>query len=202
MIAIIATTLTAATLATDASANGDPVLGALVGAGIGAAIGNSVNHHNGAWVGGAIGAVAGASIAASAGGYYDPAYGVRGRTTTARPRRRTTPRHAVLRTGTGLLSPLRLSCYRPRPVYVGAPYRYAGPVPLPGRPGYGHGHRNRQPAASTAGGAMATTSWLDPPHAGRVSQTQETSARRTLCARGEPAPELSTGRSRASAGTE
>ena len=54
VIAIIATTLTSAALATKASANGDPALGALLGAGVGAAIGNSVNHHNGAWVGGAI----------------------------------------------------------------------------------------------------------------------------------------------------
>ena len=75
VIAIIATTLTSAALATKASANGDPALGALLGAGVGAAIGNSVNYHNGAWVGGAIGALAGASIAANAGGYYDPAYG-------------------------------------------------------------------------------------------------------------------------------
>ena len=52
VIALIATTLTTATIATQASA-GDPALGALLGAGVGAAIGNGVNHHNGAWVGGA-----------------------------------------------------------------------------------------------------------------------------------------------------
>ena len=63
-----------ADVSTSASAQGDPLLGALIGGGIGAAIGHSVNGSNGAWVGGALGAVTGASVAASAGGYYNNGY--------------------------------------------------------------------------------------------------------------------------------
>jgi hypothetical protein len=149
-IAVIATTLTSVTLAAPASANGDPALGALLGAGIGAAIGSSVNHHNGAWVGGAIGAVAGASIAASAGGYYGPPnagyassyYGA--------------PAPAYYPGSTAYYGPAPayyappLVVYRPRPVYVGA-YRSYGPrpypirYPAPGGPNYGHGGGWQQP---------------------------------------------------------
>ena len=75
VIAIIATSSDLRHARHRSLGQGDPALGALLGAGIGAAIGNSVNHHNGAWVGGAIGAVAGASIAANAGGYYGSGYG-------------------------------------------------------------------------------------------------------------------------------
>jgi hypothetical protein len=48
MVATLGTALAAGTLSTTASAQGDPLLGALVGGGIGAAIGHSVNGHNGA----------------------------------------------------------------------------------------------------------------------------------------------------------
>ena len=70
VIAVLGTAAAAGTLSTTASAQGDPVLGALIGGGIGAAIGHSVNGRNGAWVGGAVGALTGASIAANSGGYY------------------------------------------------------------------------------------------------------------------------------------
>jgi hypothetical protein len=148
VIAIIATTLTSAALATKASANGDPALGALLGAGIGAAIGNSVNHHNGAWVGGAIGALAGASIAANAGGYYGPGYGYA-------PDYYGAPAPAYYSGPTTYYAPAPAYyaapavVFRSRPVYVGAPYRsYARPYAVqyraPGRPDYGHGRGNWQ----------------------------------------------------------
>ena len=70
VIAVLGTAVAAGTLSTTASAQGDPVLGALIGGGIGAAIGHSVNGNNGAWVGGAVGALTGASIAANSGDYY------------------------------------------------------------------------------------------------------------------------------------
>jgi hypothetical protein len=48
VLAVIATTLAIGTLPTAASASGDPLWGALVGAGIGAAIGHGVNgRHRG-----------------------------------------------------------------------------------------------------------------------------------------------------------
>jgi hypothetical protein len=145
VIAIIATTLTSAALATKASANGDPALGALLGAGVGAAIGNSVNHHNGAWVGGAIGALAGASIAANAGGYYDPAYGYG-------PDYYGAPAPAYYSGPSTYYAPAP-AYYAPpavviraRPVYVGAPYRsYGRPYAVQYRgPNYGHGRGNWQ----------------------------------------------------------
>src|SRR5215831_11191118 len=79
IVATLGTALAAGTLSTSASAQGDPLLGALVGGGIGAAIGHSVNGVHGAWAGGAIGAVTGAAIASppNYGGYYSspaPAY--------------------------------------------------------------------------------------------------------------------------------
>jgi hypothetical protein len=74
VIAVLGATVATGTLSTAASAQGDPVLGGLIGAGIGAAIGHSVNGSNGAWVGGALGAVTGATIAAGSGGYYGNGY--------------------------------------------------------------------------------------------------------------------------------
>src|SRR6266576_2088840 len=74
MVAALGATVAVATLSTQAYANDDALLGALVGAGIGAAIGHNVHGRDGAVVGGAIGALAGASIAASADGYYDAGY--------------------------------------------------------------------------------------------------------------------------------
>ena len=67
-----ALTLGAAAIPGQAYANGNDVLGAVVGAGIGAAIGHNVHGHNGALVGSAIGAIAGASIAAQS--HYDEGY--------------------------------------------------------------------------------------------------------------------------------
>jgi len=61
-------------VSSQAYANDDALLGALVGAGIGAAIGHGVHGRDGAAVGGAIGAIAGASIAASSSSYYDSGY--------------------------------------------------------------------------------------------------------------------------------
>jgi len=76
MIAALGATVAVATLSTQARANDDALLGALVGAGIGAAIGHNVHGRDGAVVGGAIGALAGASIAASSERYYDAGYPV------------------------------------------------------------------------------------------------------------------------------
>ena len=138
VIALIATTLTTATIATRASA-GDPALGALLGAGVGAAIGNSVNHHNGAWVGGAIGAVAGATIAASSGPYYGGAgyapdyydYGAPAAPAYYPPATYYAPAPAYY-------APPAV-VYRSRPVYVGyRPYVRPYPVRYPGSPGWGH----------------------------------------------------------------
>src|SRR4029453_1849303 len=75
IVATLGTALAAGTLSTSASAQGDPLLGALVGGGMGAAIGHSVNGVHGEWAGGAIGAVTGAAIASQPyyggyGGYY------------------------------------------------------------------------------------------------------------------------------------
>ena len=157
-IALIATTLTAATLATRASANGDPALGALLGAGIGAAIGNSVNHHNGAWVGGAIGAVAGATIAANAGGYYGPNAGYGPSNAGYAPDYYGAPQPAYYPGPTTYYVPAPAYyappavVYRPRPIYVGS-YRSYGPRPYPvryqthGRPNHGDG--NGPPADAT-----------------------------------------------------
>jgi len=148
VIAIIATTLTSAALATKASA-GDPALGALLGAGVGAAIGNSVNHHNGAWVGGAIGALAGASIAANAGGYYDPAYGAYAPDYYGAP----APAYYAGPTTYYAPAPAYYAApavvFRSQPVYVGAPYRsYTRPYPVryrwTGGPDYGRGRGNWQ----------------------------------------------------------
>ena len=72
--AIAATTLSVSALSSQAHANGDALLGAVVGAGIGAAIGHDVRGHDGAIVGGAIGAIAGASLAAQSSSYYDGGY--------------------------------------------------------------------------------------------------------------------------------
>ena len=74
MIAALGATLAVGTLSTQAYANDDALLGALVGAGIGAAIGHNVHGRDGAVVGGAIGALAGAGIAASSDRYYDARY--------------------------------------------------------------------------------------------------------------------------------
>ena len=74
IIAALGATVAVATLSTQAYANDDALLGALVGAGIGAAIGHNVHGRDGAMVGGAIGAMAGASIAASSDRYYDAGY--------------------------------------------------------------------------------------------------------------------------------
>ena len=72
--AIAAATLGATALSSQAYANDDALLGAVVGAGIGAAIGHNVQGRDGAVVGSAIGAIAGASIAASSSDYYDTGY--------------------------------------------------------------------------------------------------------------------------------
>ena len=160
VIAIIATTLTSAALATKASANGDPALGALLGAGVGAAIGNSVNHHNGAWVGGAIGAVAGASIAANAGGYYDPAYGYAPDYYGAPAAGVLLRTDDLLRAGACRITPPPAVVYRSRPVYVGRSVPvlcrpYAVQYRAPGRPDYGHGRGNwqdRRPAPDSRAG--------------------------------------------------
>jgi len=74
IVAALAATVAVATLSTQAYANDDALLGALVGAGIGAAIGHNVHGRDGAVVGGAIGALAGASIAAGSDRYYDGRY--------------------------------------------------------------------------------------------------------------------------------
>src|SRR5450432_1860699 len=74
IVAALAATVAVATISTQAYANGDPLLGALVGAGIGAAIGHNVHGRDGAVVGGAIGALAGAGIAAGSDRYYDGRY--------------------------------------------------------------------------------------------------------------------------------
>ena len=76
MVAALGATVAIATLSTQAHANDDALLGALVGAGIGAAIGHNAHGRDGAVVGGAIGALAGASIAASSDRYYDEGYPV------------------------------------------------------------------------------------------------------------------------------
>jgi hypothetical protein len=74
IVAALAATVAVATVSTQAYANDDALLGALVGAGIGAAIGHNVHGRDGAVVGGAIGALAGAGIAASSDRYYDGRY--------------------------------------------------------------------------------------------------------------------------------
>ena len=74
MIAALGATVAVATLSTQAYANDNALLGAVVGAGIGAAIGHNVHGRDGAVVGGAIGALTGASIAASSDRYYDAGY--------------------------------------------------------------------------------------------------------------------------------
>jgi hypothetical protein len=74
MIAAAAATFGVAALSTQAYANDDAVLGAVIGAGVGAAIGHGVHGHDGALVGSAIGAIAGASIAANSSPYYDSGY--------------------------------------------------------------------------------------------------------------------------------
>src|ERR1700738_2324744 len=74
IVAALGATLAVGTLSTQAYANDDALLGALVGAGIGAAIGHNVHGRAGAVVGGAIGALAGAGIAASSDPYYDAGY--------------------------------------------------------------------------------------------------------------------------------
>lgn len=105
VVAAITATVATATLSTQASAGGDPVLGALVGAGIGAAIGHNINGPHGAWVGGALGAVTGASIVANSGGYYDRGY--YGRSTYYEP-------------APAYYGP-SVSYYAPAPVYYGPP---------------------------------------------------------------------------------
>jgi hypothetical protein len=141
VIALIATTLTTATIATRASA-GDPALGALLGAGVGAAIGNSVNHHNGAWVGGAIGAVAGASR-----GELVPVRWRGTGPTTARPRPGHTGTNPVLRADAAYsyYAPRRSSTGRPGHVGIA---RVRPPGHYPVRSGWGHGE--------TAGTTMDT----------------------------------------------
>ena len=74
IVAALAATVAVATLSTQAYANDDALLGAVIGAGIGAAIGHNTHGRDGAVVGGAIGALAGASIAASSDRYYDGGY--------------------------------------------------------------------------------------------------------------------------------
>src|SRR5437588_2335148 len=73
-VAALGATVAVATLSTQAHANDDALLGALVGAGVGAAIGHNVHGRDGAVVGSAIGAIAGASIAVSSQSYYDNGY--------------------------------------------------------------------------------------------------------------------------------
>ena len=112
IIATLGTALAAGTLSTSASAQGDPLLGALIGGGIGAAIGHSVNGVHGAWAGGAIGAVTGAAIAGApynGGGYYGP------------PGAYVAPAPAP-------------AYYGPAPYYRPAPAYYAPPVVYPPRP--------------------------------------------------------------------
>jgi hypothetical protein len=72
--AVAAATMGVAALSSQAHANDDAFLGAVVGAGIGAAIGHNVHGRDGALVGGAIGAITGASIAANSRSYYDSGY--------------------------------------------------------------------------------------------------------------------------------
>ena len=72
--AIAAATVGVTALSSQAYANDDALLGAVVGAGIGAAIGHNVHGRDGAVVGSAIGAIAGASIAATSSGYGDAEY--------------------------------------------------------------------------------------------------------------------------------
>ena len=74
IVTALAATVAVATLSTQAYANDDALLGAVIGAGIGAAIGHNVHGRDGAVVGGAIGALAGANIAAGSDRYYDAGY--------------------------------------------------------------------------------------------------------------------------------
>jgi len=137
MVATLGTALAAGTLSTTASAQGDPLLGALVGGGIGAAIGHWVNGHNGAWVGGAVGALAGASIAANYGyygGYYGPGY--------VAPAPYYAPAPAYYYRPAPVVYAAPAIVYRPRPVVYARPY-YA-----PHYYGYRHGaYGHRYPYA-------------------------------------------------------
>ena len=72
--AAAAATLGVAALSSQAYANDNAVLGAVIGAGVGAAIGHGVHGRDGALLGSAIGAIAGASIAANSSPYYDSGY--------------------------------------------------------------------------------------------------------------------------------
>jgi hypothetical protein len=142
IVAALGATLAVGTLSTQAYANDDALLGALVGAGIGAAIGHNVHGRDGAVVGGAIGALAGASIAASSEGYYDAGY-------------------PVAPVYYGATDAYYDSYYQAAPVYYGRPsfvyarprvdyVRYYGPRYVHGRQDYGrhdrrgyNGHRGR-----------------------------------------------------------
>lgn len=134
VLAVIATTLAAATLPTRASAGGDPLLGALVGGGIGAAIGHGVNGRDGAWVGGALGAITGASIAAASGGYYGQGYYDQGYYGTPAAGYPPAPAYygapAVSYPPAVYIGSPR-TYYRPAPVYYGRPTVIYGPRPIP-----------------------------------------------------------------------
>lgn len=162
VLAFIATTLTAGTLPTDATASGDPLLGALVGAGIGAAIGHGVNGRDGAWVGGALGAITGASIAASSGGYYDQGYyGV----PAAYP-----PAPAYYGAPSVTYAPAPTYYGAPAVIYRPAPVHYAHPaavyrpraVPVGHYPGFVQPYPRHYPAI----GRTYEHSWQDPPNLG------------------------------------
>ena len=137
VIATLAASVATGTLSTDASAQGDPFLGGLVGAGIGAAIGHSVNGSNGAWVGGALGALTGASIAANSGGYYGNGY--------------VAPPIAFVPPAPVFYGPPAV-VYRPRPVFF-VP-RYAPRFPAP-RWGYVNGRW----AGANFGGPVPAAHW-------------------------------------------
>jgi YmgG-like glycine-zipper protein len=116
--AVAAATVGGTALSSQAHANDDALLGAVVGAGIGAAIGHNVHGRDGAVVGGAIGAIAGASIAASSPSYYNTGY----------------------YDNTGYYA-APATVYGPAPVYYGAApaYYQAAPVYYPRRwVDYGH----------------------------------------------------------------
>ena len=135
VIATLGTALTAGAYSTAASAQGDPLLGALVGGGIGAAIGHSVNGHNGAWVGGAVGALAGASIAANS-GYYNGGYG-------------------GYYGPSGYVAPAP-AYYGPAPVYYGPPPVYA-PRPSPISYPVVYGRPSRRPVLGSRQRVTITT---------------------------------------------
>ena len=136
-IAAIATTLAVALVPTEATAGGDPGLGALIGGALGAAIGHDINGRHGALVGGVLGAMTGASIAAGPRGYYEPGYAA--------------PPAAYYPPAPAYYGPPR-AYYRPAPVYYAPRLPVYAPVVVArrhdwrhdGRHGWRDGHHDRR----------------------------------------------------------